>query len=112
MTIPRLFGLNFRKRRLELGLTQENLAEKLNLHSTFISSIERGVKFPATDKIETICKFMGLRPYELFLEEGVDQVKDSSDLAITRFSSMLLKDLPEVIKDQIKEKQAEFFKNR
>lgn len=37
-------GRAIRKRREKLGLTQEQLAEKADLHWTFISGVERGVR--------------------------------------------------------------------
>ena len=36
------FGLAVRARRGELGLTQEQLAERSGLHFTYVSSVERG----------------------------------------------------------------------
>ena len=38
----KLLGEAIRKRRLELKLTQEELAEKADLHWTFVSGVERG----------------------------------------------------------------------
>lgn len=38
----KLLGDEIRKRRRTLGLTQEQLAEKADLHWTYISGIERG----------------------------------------------------------------------
>lgn len=44
-TDPRkLLGTAIRKRRLALGLTQEQLAEKADLHWTYVSGIERGIR--------------------------------------------------------------------
>jgi transcriptional regulator with XRE-family HTH domain len=40
----KLLGDAIRKRRRALGLTQEQLAEKADLHWTYISGIERGRK--------------------------------------------------------------------
>jgi transcriptional regulator with XRE-family HTH domain len=37
-------GKAIRQRREELGLTQEQLAEKADLHWTFVSGVERGVR--------------------------------------------------------------------
>ncbi|PSH04917.1 MAG: transcriptional regulator [Acidobacteria bacterium] len=37
-------GTAIRKRRLALGLTQEQLAEKADLHWTYVSGIERGIR--------------------------------------------------------------------
>lgn len=45
VTDPRKpLGEAIRKRRLVLGLTQEELAEKADLHWTYVSGIERGVR--------------------------------------------------------------------
>jgi transcriptional regulator with XRE-family HTH domain len=45
VTDPRkVLGDAIRKRRLALGLTQEKLAEKADLHWTYISGIERGIR--------------------------------------------------------------------
>lgn len=35
-------GLRFQKKRIELGLSQEELAHRAGLHRTFIGFIERG----------------------------------------------------------------------
>jgi transcriptional regulator with XRE-family HTH domain len=36
------FGIRIREKRTEKGLTQEALAERVGLHFTYISSVERG----------------------------------------------------------------------
>ena len=38
------FGLNVRRRREAIGLSQEALAEKADLDRTYISGIERGAR--------------------------------------------------------------------
>jgi transcriptional regulator with XRE-family HTH domain len=37
-------GASISKRRMELGLSQEELAEKSKVHRTYISDVERGVR--------------------------------------------------------------------
>lgn len=44
-------GKRFKQRREELGLTQEQLAEKLGLTVNYISTIERGTSFPRCEKL-------------------------------------------------------------
>lgn len=111
-TIPEIVATNIKKRRQELGWTQAQLAEYLELHPTFVGSIERGVKFPSTVTLEKICEVMRVRPYALFLEEGVDDVPDNSEATIAKFSIMLMKDLPSLIKERVRKNQEDFFKNR
>jgi len=38
------FGQAVQRRRIELDLSQENLAERADLHRTYIADIERGVR--------------------------------------------------------------------
>jgi transcriptional regulator with XRE-family HTH domain len=47
----REFGSRVRTRRNELGLTQEELADRAELHWTYLGGIERGVRNPALQKI-------------------------------------------------------------
>lgn len=42
MEILRVIGENIRQRRRELGLTQEQLAEKSELDQRFVSAVENG----------------------------------------------------------------------
>lgn len=42
MNLPQLFGKNVRHRRMELGLSQEGLAELCQFHRTYIGLVERG----------------------------------------------------------------------
>lgn len=43
----KLFGERVRQRRLQLGISQEALAEKTGFHRTYIGTIERGERNPA-----------------------------------------------------------------
>jgi transcriptional regulator with XRE-family HTH domain len=37
-------GASISKRRIELGLSQEELADKAHVHRTYVSDVERGVR--------------------------------------------------------------------
>lgn len=50
------FGLNVRKRRESLPLSQEDLAEKAELDRTYISGIERGVRNPTLLTAQKLAK--------------------------------------------------------
>ncbi|WP_395753942.1 helix-turn-helix domain-containing protein [Prosthecobacter sp.] len=60
------FGQNIRKHRTEKGLSQEALADKADLDSTYISGIERGVRNPSLLSIVRIAKALGLDSGILF----------------------------------------------
>lgn len=41
-TIPEQFGASIRRRRQQVGLSQEDFADKAGIHRTYVSSIELG----------------------------------------------------------------------
>jgi transcriptional regulator with XRE-family HTH domain len=60
-----ILGKTIRKRREELGLTQENLAEKAELHWTYVSGIERGVRNVTILELFNIARALNLRVRDL-----------------------------------------------
>ncbi|MGC1780978.1 MAG: helix-turn-helix transcriptional regulator [Acidobacteriaceae bacterium] len=66
MADPRkVLGRAIRKRREELGLTQEALAEKADLHWTYVSGIERGIRNVTILKLSNIARALNLRIRDL-----------------------------------------------
>jgi transcriptional regulator with XRE-family HTH domain len=61
----KLLGDAIRKRRRALGLTQEQLAEKADLHWTYISGIERGQKNVSILNLHHIAVALELRVSDL-----------------------------------------------
>lgn len=55
-SISKLFGSAVRARRMTAGISQEKLAERSGLHSTYISMVERGVRNPTLDAANRIAK--------------------------------------------------------
>ncbi len=50
------FGKKVREKRCSLNLTQEELAEKADLHHTYIGSVERGERNIALENIVAIAQ--------------------------------------------------------
>ncbi|MEA5606000.1 helix-turn-helix transcriptional regulator [Nostoc sp. UHCC 0252] len=50
------FGKAIRRRRRELDLSQEELAERAGLHRNYISSIETGTRNPSLKNIEKLAQ--------------------------------------------------------
>jgi len=61
----RLLGEAVRTARKEAGFSQEQLAEKADLSTVFISRIERGVESPSVDNLLKIAKALGVRVRDL-----------------------------------------------
>ncbi len=59
------FGEVLREFRHAAGLSQEALAERCGLHSTYISLLERGLNSPSLDAISALADGLGVRPHEL-----------------------------------------------
>jgi transcriptional regulator with XRE-family HTH domain len=60
------FGNAIKKRRSELGITQEKLAELSKLHRTYIADIERGVRNVSLENILKIIKALDLSNSDFF----------------------------------------------
>ncbi len=67
-TILIKFGHKIRQERLKQNLSQEELAEKANLHRTYIGMIERAEKNITLINIEKISNSLGVSISELFRE--------------------------------------------
>ncbi len=66
VTDPRKpLGYAVKRHRLKLGMTQEQLAEAADLHWTFISGIERGVRNVSILKLFKIADALNVRVRDL-----------------------------------------------
>ncbi|HEX7030808.1 MAG TPA: helix-turn-helix transcriptional regulator [Gammaproteobacteria bacterium] len=60
------FGKKLRELRKARGLTQEQLAEKVNVSYQAISNIERGLTGPSFPTLAEIAKALKAKPKDLF----------------------------------------------
>lgn len=60
-----IFAAHVRAKRLELGLSQEQLAEKAGVHRTYVGMLERGEKNVTIYNIERIAKALAVEPASL-----------------------------------------------
>ncbi len=66
--VRRRVGLNLKRSRKELGLSQEKFAFKAGLHGIYISGIKRGVRNPTILVLEGIARALGV-PSAKLLED-------------------------------------------
>ncbi len=65
-TVKKLYGEAVRKRRHELGWSQEKLAERAELHRTYVADVERGVRNISLENIVKLTRALKLTLAEFF----------------------------------------------
>ena len=68
------FAKVIRQRREKIGVSQEALAFDAELHRTYVSQLERGLKSPSLSAIAGLADALGVRPYQL-VKAAEDQSK-------------------------------------
>jgi transcriptional regulator with XRE-family HTH domain len=66
--LPQRIGLALRRRREALDVSQEDFAELVQMHRTYYSSIERGLKNVRIETLERICAALKTRIWEVLKE--------------------------------------------
>lgn len=64
--IKEIFGRNVKKYRKLAGLTQEEMAEKINVSQTFFANIERGKRGASFETVELLSKCFNIPYFALF----------------------------------------------
>jgi transcriptional regulator with XRE-family HTH domain len=93
MGLQQLLMANMKKRRKQLGLTQEKLAEMCETDACYISQIEIGNRFPSLEYLERIANALALEPYLLFYNETsqeADKYLTRSKEQKQKFKEMLI----------------------
>ncbi len=62
------FGAAVQKRRFGLGISQEELAERADLHRTYVANIERGARNPTLLTIKKLANGLGVSTADLLSE--------------------------------------------
>lgn len=63
--LQKALGRNLRKRREELGLSQEKFAELLGYHRTYAGALERGERNVSLKSLESLGALLDIDPREL-----------------------------------------------
>ena len=77
MDIRKIFGENVKYYRKKAGLSQEQLAEKLEVSPNHLSVIETGGKFVTYKLLEKLVSIFDIMPAALFYVEGTAENDDS-----------------------------------
>ena len=88
-----VYSENIKRRRIEKGLTQEQLAEKIGMSPKYISDIETARKPGSLDTIIQIANILDFEIYEIFLPSSKTISYDS------KRTKQLMKKLRQSIND-------------
>lgn len=69
VNIKKVLGLNIRRKRREINISQEKLAERSGLHRTYVGAIERGERNVSLENMQRIAKALDLQVSELLKEK-------------------------------------------
>lgn len=90
INIRKIFGGNVKKYRKKLGLSQEQLSERLGITPNHLSVIETGAKFVTYKLLEKIVAELQVMPMSLFFTEGSAPLDESK---INRINEIIQKEL-------------------
>ncbi len=91
MGIQQAFAKALKQARKAQGLTQEDFSDVSS--RTYISTLERGIKSPTIEKVDTLAKAMKLHPLTLLTLTYLIENKQSNPNAILQQVTLELNDL-------------------
>jgi len=63
--LQRIFGRNLRRYRQDRGLSQEDFADTLGVHRTYMGGVERGERNLTLRSVERLAARIGMPPLDL-----------------------------------------------
>lgn len=86
------FGAEVKRRRIQLGISQEKLAERANLHRTYVSDVEAGKRNPSLASIQRLTLALGASLGAIFasVEDGVKAAAHTAETPTAKVGEILL----------------------
>lgn len=75
MTLKKDLGKRIRELRVKRNLTQEFVAEEIDIKPANYSRIENGISYPKPENLEKICDVLGLKVKDLFDFEHLQDIE-------------------------------------
>ena len=91
MKTSRALALGMRRLRNRLGLTQAALAERADVHTQFISQLEREQRSPRIETLDALAEALGMTPWDL-LRAGAEETAapKTKDVLAARIRSVVV----------------------
>ena len=100
MNLRKVFAENLKFYRKHANFSQQQMAEKCNIATNYLSEIERGQKFPSVEMIENIAVVLNIPAYLLFLEgKNITDTKILLQKRNREFSEKLLLTISKLLEE-------------
>ena len=76
MELKKQLGKRIKELREQRDLSQEYIAEQLEIHPANYWRIENGISYPKPENLEKICEILKVKPQELFVFEHLKSIDD------------------------------------
>lgn len=93
------FGKKIKNARKEMGLTQFELAEKINVSQNFLGDIERGIKLPSLPKLILLSNVLKLSLDNMFLDSLDNNLEEPEEIYYTDKQLAVMKKVIKMIND-------------
>lgn len=76
MLLKKQLGKRIKELREQRDLSQEFIADQLEIHPANYWRIENGISYPKPENLEKICEILKVKPQELFAFEHIQDIED------------------------------------
>ena len=83
MNLKKMIGARIQKLRKQKGLTQDELSEKVNISSKYLSSIERGKENPTLNTFISIAEELSVDIGDFFTEIQIEDPKITKEMILS-----------------------------
>ena len=90
-----LVSLNIRRFRLNVGLSQEELAERADISVPYMGALERGEKWPSPGTFAGLAQGLGVEPHDLMRPE------DTTSYEVRQVINKLIVDINTLVNNSL-----------
>ena len=99
--LKELLGKRIKELRIAKNMTQEQLAEIIDIGAASLSKIEIGMNYPTDDNLEKIAQALEVEPYQLYLfnhQKNISELRNDVMLMIKNANNDAIKTLYKTLK--------------
>lgn len=98
--VLKVLGVNLKKARTQKKLTQDFVAESVNISTDLLRNIENGRNIGSIPTLLNLCNFLEITPNDLF-EPLLTTKKVTLDTKLSEYFNLLSKEEKEILKEII-----------